>query len=438
MAALLLVLMMINFGDKAVLGLAAGGLQEDLGITPSQYGTIASGFFVLFSVSALAVGFISDHFKTKSVLLVLALIWAATLFPIIIAPSFLVLLVSRVILGAAEGPAFGVANHAVQKWFSDANRNVPAAMMSLGPSLGVIVTAPTLTWLMVHYGWRSMFIALLVVGLVWTAVWILVGREGPIGSGNDNGSAATPDPGTTRTAEPAAPTDTPIAAPTTPVAIPSTWRVLATGTWIGCALSVFAAYWSLALLLSWLPPYLINGAGYTTSETGFLTTLPWLAGALAVVAQGLFTQWLMHRGVSARWARGALGGTVMIIAGVCMWAFVQVPPSPLKLVLMTLGLGISGVIFTVATTACGQIAPAERRGAVLGAFVAFYSLAGVIAPFITGRLVGAAGSAPVDGYNQVFTITAAIVIAGGVLAVLLIRPERDAARIRAGAVPVSR
>lgn len=408
---LLLAFMVINFGDKAVLGLAAGALQREFGITPEQYGVIASGFFLLFSVSALGVGFVADRVSTKRILLVLAVIWSVTLLPVIGTGGFAVLLASRIVLGAAEGPAFGVANHAMQKWFVDAERNVPAALLSLGPALGVIITAPTLTWLMIQFGWRSMFVAMIAVGVLWAILWTVFGKEGPIGTE----TAAVSSTASDRTVEfgPAV----------------STLRVLSTGTWIGSALAVFAAYWSLSLLISWLPPYLTTGAGYTESETGLLTTLPWIAGAVAILAQGALSQGLMRRGLSGRWARGGLGGAVLIVSGVCTWAFVQVPGGVAKLVLMALGLGISGVIFTVATTACGQVSPVRRRGTVLGAFVAVYSLAGVIAPLVTGKLVGAAGATPVDGYKTVFTLTAAILVAGGVAAVALIRPERDAARL---------
>ncbi|MDG3016385.1 MFS transporter [Speluncibacter jeojiensis] len=420
MTALLLALMMINFGDKAVLGLAANDIRHEFGLSAAQYGTIASGFFLLFSISALAVGFIADRFATKPVLLVLAVVWAVALLPVLGAAGFGVLLASRIVLGAAEGPAFGVANHAVQKWFVDADRNVPAALLSLGPALGVMVAAPTLTWLMVHHGWRSMFVALIVAGVVWAVVWAVAGREGPLGAHSHG------------TAEPAS------AEGVEDVPAVSALRVLSTGTWIGCSIAVFAAYWSLSLVVSWLPPYLTNGAGYSKSQTGLLTALPWVAGAVAVVAQGVVTQRLMKRGVSARWARGALGGGVVIAAGVCTWAFVHVPNGPMKLALMALGLGISGVIFTVATTACGQISPARSRGAVLGAFVAVYSLAGVAAPFVTGRLVGDAGSAPIHGYDTVFMLTGIILVVGGIAAVALIRPERDAARLRTRATTSSR
>jgi len=71
-----------------------------------------SAFFFLFSISAIAVGFLVNRVATRWVLLVLAVIWALTQFPMLGTVSFSTLLICRVILGAGEGPAGAVAVHA--------------------------------------------------------------------------------------------------------------------------------------------------------------------------------------------------------------------------------------------------------------------------------------------------------------------------------------
>lgn len=323
-----------------------------------------SNYFILFSVSALVVGYLADRFTTKSVLVTLALIWALAVLPIIGPAGFGVLLASRIVLGAAEGPAFGVAQHALQKWFIDTERSIPTALLTLGTSLGVIVAAPGLTWVIIHHGWRSAFVVLAVMGLVWCAIWMAVGREGPVGS-----QVAQQQPGLIR--------------PLDQVRVP-VWRILTSRTWLGCALSAFAGYWSVALMVAWLPQFLTDGLGYGKSETGTLTALPWAVGGLTLLLQGYATQRLMKRGVSSRVARGVLGGAIVIASGVCTLGFVYAPEGPLKIVLIVLGLGMSGTIVAIATTVCGEIAPTGQRGVVLGAFVAVYSLAGVIAPYFAG------------------------------------------------------
>src|ERR1700677_3602644 len=96
--------MFVNFADKIVLGVTAPSLMHDMNISPSRYGYLASAFFVTFVASAIPVGLLSDRISNKLLLGIMAAIWAATQLPMIVPTTFGILLTSRVVLGAAEGP----------------------------------------------------------------------------------------------------------------------------------------------------------------------------------------------------------------------------------------------------------------------------------------------------------------------------------------------
>ena len=59
--ALLFFFMAINFADKAVIGLVAIPLMQELKPSPSEFGLIGSSFFLLFSLSAIVTGFIANR-----------------------------------------------------------------------------------------------------------------------------------------------------------------------------------------------------------------------------------------------------------------------------------------------------------------------------------------------------------------------------------------
>src|SRR5215467_11113490 len=59
--ALLFLFMLINFADKAVIGIAAVPIMQELQLSPRQFGLIGSSFFLLFSVSAIVTGFIVNR-----------------------------------------------------------------------------------------------------------------------------------------------------------------------------------------------------------------------------------------------------------------------------------------------------------------------------------------------------------------------------------------
>lgn len=411
---MLLVLMMINFADKAVLGLAHDEIVADLGLSESQYGTVSGGFFLLFSATAVAVGFLADRFPTKRLLLWMALLWTVSVVPLLGAVGFGLLLATRVLLGAAEGPTFGVANHAVQKWFYDADRNLPAAILTLGATLGVIIAAPALTWVITEQGWRPAFAILGGISLAWAVVWQLVGKEGPVGSVSDHGDTAASRLAGRRVA---------------------LRELMTSGTYVGALVASAAAYVSLSLLLAYLPPYLKGVLGYSSGAASLLVTLPWVMAAVMVVGQGLLTRRMMQRGVSTRVARGVVGGTCLLASAAFALLFTHATGGVVQILCMTFAFSMSGVIFAISSTVCGELAPPSQRGAVLGTYVAVASLAGVVAPAVTGRLIDAA-STPSDGYAVGFTLMAAVMAVGGLVALLLIRPERDAARLLAHSRPV--
>jgi len=114
---LMFLFMLVNFADKAVVGLAAVPIMQELQLTPSQFGLIGSSFFLLFSVSAIVTGFIANRVQTRWLLLVMGLVWALAQFPMLGSAGFATIVACRIVLGAGEGPAYPVALHATYNGF---------------------------------------------------------------------------------------------------------------------------------------------------------------------------------------------------------------------------------------------------------------------------------------------------------------------------------
>ena len=69
---LLFLFMLVNFADKIVVGLAGVPIMTELKLDAEQFGTLGSSFFLLFSISAIVVGFIVNSVQTRWVLLAMA------------------------------------------------------------------------------------------------------------------------------------------------------------------------------------------------------------------------------------------------------------------------------------------------------------------------------------------------------------------------------
>ena len=133
--ALLFLFMLINFADKAVIGIAAVPIMQELQLSPRQFGLIGSSFYLLFSVSAIVTGFIVNRVQTRWALLTMGLVWALTQFPMLGTVGFATLVACRVALGAGEGPAYPVALHSTYKWFPNELRTLPTAIIAQGAGM---------------------------------------------------------------------------------------------------------------------------------------------------------------------------------------------------------------------------------------------------------------------------------------------------------------
>jgi MFS family permease len=408
MTALLFFFMLINFADKVVVGLSAKPLMEDLKLTPEQFGFLGSAFFFLFAVSAVVVGFITNRVQTRHTLLVMAIIWSLVQFPMLGTVSFEVLIACRIVLGAGEGPAAPVATHAVYKWFPDHLRGLPTAIIAQGSALGVIIAVPALNWIIVNYSWHWAFGALGIVGLVWAAVWLVFGREGtlvdaPVG---ENGGAGERIP----------------------------YRHLLTcPSIVAVCCAGFASYWGLALGLTWFTSYLVSGLGYTQKVGGNLSVLPWVFGLIVVISGGYLSQRLKSAGVSSRACRGALASLTILVGGATL-PFVGSMPSPeLKIALLVFGSAIGSTIYVVSPMIVSELTPQAQRAGMLAIVNSVVTLAGVLAPLVMGSVIQNAAT-PLAGYERGYVILGVLLLAGGLIGLLFIRPEADRKRLAAYAV----
>jgi MFS family permease len=398
---LLFLFMLVNFADKIVVGLAGDPIMTELKLEPEQFGLLGSSFFFLFSISAIVVGFIVNRVATRWVLLALATIWALAQFPMVGTVSFTTLLICRVILGAGEGPAFSVAAHSVYKWFPNEKRTLPTAILSQGSAFGVILAVPALNWIIVNHSWHYGFGALGIVGLMWAVAWLILGKEGPL---VQTVAMAEADP-----------------------RIPY-FQLLTSRTFIGCCAATFGAYWALSLGLTWFTPFIVRGLGFSQQQAGFVSILPWVFGAAIVMLTGWISQVLMARGFSTRGARGVLGSAPLIVGGLILAMLPYISGAGLQIALLVVGSGLCGSIYVVCPPMLGEFTPVSQRGAVIAIYGAIYTLAGILAPSVMGKVIQNAGGL-LEGYMMGFTINAVVLVTSGLLGLLLLWPNTERARL---------
>ncbi|HEX7735690.1 MAG TPA: MFS transporter [Ktedonobacteraceae bacterium] len=383
----------INFADRAVIGLAGPVIIAEMHLSASQWGLVGSSFFLLFSLSSLIVPAWSDWVGTRKIMAGLAVIWSLVQLATLVIASFLPLLISRIILGAGEGPYYGTSTTAVSSQTMPAQRGFIFALITLGPALGPALLSPLLAFSLVAFNWRATFALLGVIGIIWVLAWIAVTRENQ------------PE----RTVQEMLP-----------------WKMLfsllrAPGV-IFPILASFACYWYIALLISWVPVYYVQVWHLSQSSAWYVlgVSLPWLMGGLLQVGIGWVSDRLFKKGGSRLRVRVL---SIALLIGALLLAGGALAPW-LWLSILCLSFTPLGAAFPLTIAELSDRTPTSYRGAFLGLAVAIASLAGLIAPAVTGLLIQHAASALV-GFQLAYLVATVFIACCSGLCWVFVRPQES-------------
>lgn len=183
--AMLFVVTMVNYADRATLAIAAPVLSKDLGLSPVQMGFIFSAFGWSYVPGQLPGGWLLDRFGSK--LVYFGSIFAWSVFTLLqggvwaVGPvaAVYVLFGLRFMVGLAEAPSFPANGRIVAAWFPAAERGTASAIFNSAQYLATVLFAPVMGYITVTFGWPSVFyfmgvVFMGVVGILVSLVWLRV------------------------------------------------------------------------------------------------------------------------------------------------------------------------------------------------------------------------------------------------------------------------
>ena len=109
------------------------------------------------------------------------------------------------------------------------------------------------------------------------------------------------------------------------------------------------------------------------------------------------------------------------------------PNDGLKIAFLVFGSAIGSTIYVVLPMIISELTPHPQRAAMLAITNSVVTFAGILAPKIMGSMIQTAAT-PLAGYEQGYVILGVLLLTGGLVGLLFIRPERDRARLAARAV----
>lgn len=407
--ALLMIVMVIAVLDKSIFAFAGPQIIDQLGLSPAQFGSIGSAFFVLYSVSGLLVGFAANRFPTRHILAAMSLVWMLAQLATARSSGFAMLVASRMLLGAGCGPGTAVTQHACFKWYAPRERVVPAALIQIAIMLGAIAGAVSLPLVIQRFGWRTGYLLLAGVSLVWLLVWLAYGREGTVAD-----DASTADVHAADNANATAPYR----------------RLLLNRSFVAVTVVAFCSYLPTALIYSWVPMYLQRGLGLAPIQSGYVV----MAATLGIIALNLLVSTLSQRALArgARVRRALVAPPMLacIAGGLAMAALgFGTPGRSGTLALFVLGSVLVNLLPAFANSIVAFFAPDRQRGSLLAIHIGLMTSAGMLAPLLVGRAVEHLGGRIAPGFELVIGLFGIALIASGIAGLALIDPERTRVQI---------
>jgi MFS family permease len=407
--ALVVASAVVVFLDKVLLGLVATPMSRELGLAATGFGTLASASYLLFGVTCLVVGFAAQRISPRWIFVACGLLWSVGQLPAVFAVSGAMVYTSRLVVGAAEGPASPLALTSLYSWYPNERRGVPTAWYTSGAALAKIALAPVLTLIIVTYGWRAGFVSVAVAALAWSLAWLVAGRIGPY--------AAT-SPGRSET------TDRPARAASVP------WRTaLLNRTFLGCLIANFTQNSFAAVIFTWLPTYFQKALGFSALTSGSLLGLPSVGGIVALFTAGFVADRLVRRGTGSRRARGLFGGAVLAGSGAALSLLPWIHHPIASIGVLMIGYGGSVSLNTFTNPVLAELVRPHQRSAIFSVLSGLSVSAGAFSPIVAGALLDASSSAA-QGYTVIFFCFGALMALGGLAFALLVDPDRDGRHAR--------
>ena len=168
------------FFDRNAMSYLGPFVQKDLNLNNTEVGWLSSALSFAFALSALGIGYLSDKTgKRKSILVVTVVVFSLCSVLSGLASSFAVLLMSRLLMGTAEGGVLPISQSLIALESDEKRRGLNAGVMqNLGSNLiGSSIAPIVLVAIANAYHWRAAFYIAAIPGLICAFLLWKVVRE---------------------------------------------------------------------------------------------------------------------------------------------------------------------------------------------------------------------------------------------------------------------
>ena len=403
---LIFIATVINYIDRTAFALLWPEMGEDLGMDNSDYALMLNIFMLTYAASKFLSGRLYDKIGTRIGFVLSIIVWSAAAAFHAVARGVATLSIARGLLGLGEAGLWPGAVKSNGEWFPVKQRALAQGIFNSGASIGNVIAPVVIVYLYSQFGWKSTYVILGVVGLLWVIPWLIINKSNPkdhpwitneernmlLNDRIENNNVVDENAKSLSVAK--------------ILSFKQPWGVLL------CRFFVEPIWWFFA---GWMPIYLNSKFGLSIEEIGKTMWISYLMAAAGSILGGIFTEAIIKRRSTdyGRKASIILGSLLIIIGFVSIILFVN--DTNYMTFIYLAGLALFGFQFAI-----GNIQTLSSdlfRGPSVGTLA---GLAGTVAAFsvmimnwFIGRITEGGSYTP-----ALITITASVVLA--VLSILFL------------------
>jgi ACS family glucarate transporter-like MFS transporter len=410
-----------TYMDRVCISAAKSEMQNDLGMSDQTMGYVFGIFAIGYALFQVPSGWLCDRFGPRRALALVVIVWSVFTALTGAVTSAFMLLVVRFLFGVGEAGAYPGATRALYRWVPATERGIAQGVFHSGARIGTAICLFAMPALIGLIGWRWMFVANGVFGLVWAAAWWLWFRDNPrqhshtndaecsyIEDGLEDDFSSDSNAGTDQKE-------------TTPIPfiqiVTSANMLLAMFQYIASNITAFVAF-------SWLLPYMEDRWG---PQARSYAALPPLFGAASLCLSGALVTYLYKRGfpVASRRVPAMIG---FALGALGLLLCTQLENDQPLVFALTFGIAIFGVemVISPSWSFCMDIG-GERSGAVSGSMNMLGNLgaaaSAMLFPYFVAN-VTIPGIAPTTGTANSFFVFAATMNLLAMVAWMFMNPRR--------------
>ncbi|HEV7348251.1 MFS transporter [Telluribacter sp.] len=368
---------------REMIGLAAGQPISDADniLYKEWMGYVDSAFKWAYAIGYVLAGWLIDRIGTRRGYAISMFVWSIAGVLNAFVGSLGTMSVTRFLLGLGESGNFPSAIKTVAEWFPKRERSFANGIFNAGTNVGIIITALTVPWLTLNYGWRVSFIVTGLLGFVMLGIWWTTYRRPGKHPQVTQAELDYINSDQEKTPEKKIP-----------------WASLLTyrQTW-AFAMGKFMTDPVWWFYLTWLPDFFNSNEALDQKLDLKSIGIPFLIIYLVSDVGSIFFGWLSTKFIEMGWSINRARKTTMLICAVCVFPiFIASTTSNIYIAVALISLataahqGWSANMYTFAS----DLFPRQAVASVTGIGGMCGAIGGALFAAVTGIIIGRVGYEP--------------------------------------------